>query len=153
MRKFYSRVKKFLSGEGMRYLFFGGLTTLVSLLSFRAAQLLLDGRSAAVANVISFICAVSFAYVTNKLFVFRSMSFAPEVLKRELSSFISARLLSFAFEEVGIIIADNVLHLGEVIILGQDGVFFAKIVLSVVVVVMNYVLSKFFIFKEGEGKK
>jgi putative flippase GtrA len=149
MGDFIKKIKKFLFGETMRYLFFGGLTTIVSLSTFRAAHLLLGDQRAYLSNIISFIAAVSFAYITNKLFVFKSMSFAPKILRRELGSFLSARLLSFAFEEAGIIIASNVLNMGRYTIAGLDGIFFVKILLSVIVVLMNYFFSKFLVFKNG----
>ena len=106
-----------------------------------------------VANVIAFIFAVTFAYITNKLFVFESKSWDISVLRQEIPQFFGARLLSFLFEELGLLICDNMLGLGRYHLfsiwkISVDGVLLSKVILSVFVVIINYFFCKFLIFKK-----
>ena len=89
---------RFVKTEIFRYLLFGGLTTIVSIGSYFAFSeaLSVNGEisqmGVLVANLFSWILAVAFAYITNKLFVFESKSFKKEVLLREITSFVGARV-------------------------------------------------------------
>ena len=135
-------IKKILSSpfitEKLSYLVFGVLTTIISQVVFEIATRLfnVDYR---VSTVISWIFAVAFAFITNKLFVFQSKDFSSRVLVKELSSFLVARLLSLLFDFSWMVFAVEVLHMGESI---------AKILSNVVVVVMNYFFSKMLVFKK-----
>ncbi|MBQ7089689.1 MAG: GtrA family protein, partial [Clostridia bacterium] len=92
--------------EVIAYLFWGGMTTLVSWGSYAAFALLLGGLPAAaasaVANVLSWVCAVVFAFVTNKLWVFQSKSWAAAVWLKEFGSFLSARVATGVLEIAGV---------------------------------------------------
>lgn len=132
--------------EQLSYLFFGVLTTLVNYAIFWILTKLWHGQYVLLANLITFIAAASFAYVTNKLFVFRSRSWRPAFVLREASAFFTARLFSFGVEEAGLYVAAYLLHLERYIFGPIDGIMLAKIFLSVVVVVMNYFFSKLLIF-------
>lgn len=141
-------MKKLLNRETVLYLVFGGLTTLVNYIVFWAGIRLFGENMALLVNVVSFVAAAAFAYVTNKLFVFESKSWAPAVLRRELPSFFGARIFSFLLEEAGLWLATGPLHAGDYRLLGVSGVMVAKVLLSVLVVVLNYLFSKLFIFKK-----
>lgn len=98
-----------------------------------------------IANVLAWVLAVIFAYVTNKLFVFESYSWNPKFVLRELALFVSARLATGVLEIFGVpFLAD--LGLNQTIF-GIDGMV-SKIIVSVLVVILNYVFSKIFIFKK-----
>ena len=141
-------LKKYLNRETISYLIFGVLTTLLNWALFWLGTRLFGDRYALLINVFCFVAAASFAYVTNKLFVFESKSWSPKVLRREIPSFFGARIFSFFLEEAGLWFSQYVLHADRVSILGVDGLMIAKVLLSVLVVVLNYVFSKLFIFKK-----
>ncbi len=124
--------------EVINYLFFGGCTFLVSIISFYLFNKVC-GFNEHIANVISWILAVSFAYITNKKYVFESKTNEKKDLLREIGSFVSARLLTLVMEEIILFIGVNLLHIDSMIV---------KIVAQVVVIVSNYFLSKLFIFKK-----
>ena len=141
-------LEKLLNRETIAYLIFGVLTTLLNWALFWLGTKLFGDRFALLINVFCFLAAASFAYVTNKLFVFDSRSWASAVLRREIPSFFAARVFSFVLEEAGLWLCRDVLHVGRFSVLGVGGLMIAKIVLSVVVVVLNYIFSKLFIFKK-----
>lgn len=124
--------------EVISYLFFGGCTFLISIISFYFFNKILFFNEH-IANVISWILAVSFAFVTNKLFVFESKNKEKRVVLKELISFVLARLFTLGIEEVILYIGFNLLNIDAFII---------KIVAQIVVIVSNYFLSKLIIFKK-----
>ncbi|NLD30101.1 MAG: GtrA family protein, partial [Clostridiales bacterium] len=83
--------------EIINYLLFGGLTTVVSWGTYSLFVKAI-GMSVGVGNVLSWICAVLFAFVTNKLFVFESKTWQPATALREFVSFIGARLATGVIE-------------------------------------------------------
>ena len=128
--------------EAIDYLFWGGMTTVVSWGSYSAFVLL--GASVFWGNVLSWICAVLFAFVSNKLWVFQSKSWAGNVLLPELGKFLSSRVATGVFEMVAVP-ALVALGLNQTI-LGIEGMV-SKVLVSVVVVILNYILSKFVVFR------
>lgn len=142
-----NKILKLFKTETVAYLFYGVLTTIVSYLSFYLASLVLSYDYILIINTVSFVCAVVFAYITNKLYVFKSKSWKWQVLKVEIPSFLSARILSYFLEQFGLYLSVNVLHLDLCFVFGINCVYIAKIVLSFVVVILNWVISKFFVFK------
>ena len=153
------KIKEFLKSEQfkelVKYLIFGVLTTLVSIISFKIFDVILGERLYLVTNVLSWIFAVAFAFVTNKIFVFRSKTTEKKVLFRELISFVGARVLSLLIEEGGLWLLIDVLNLGgitpiKIFSFAINGNLIAKVIMQVVIVILNYVFSKFFIFKKGK---
>ena len=100
-----NKIIKLIKSETGLYLFYGVLTTVVNYVSFWLALQLLGYDYILMVNTISFFCAVIFAYVTNKIFVFKSKSWEMGVLKVEIPSFLSSRLLSYLFEQAGLYIS------------------------------------------------
>lgn len=127
-----------LTKELVLYVVFGALTTVVSFVSYYACNTVL-GIHYLASNIVSWILAVLFAYITNKLFVFESKGLSRKELLREFFAFIAARLVSLGMEELGLWLMIGVLHWNENI---------AKLIMQVVVVIANYVFSKLFIFKK-----
>lgn len=148
------RLKKLLNRETVSYLIFGILTTVVNYVVFHFMYTaVLGGKGSLLANFVAWVAAVVFAYVVNKLFVFESKSWAWEVLVREIPAFVAARVASFGIEELGLFISEGLLKLNEVTVFSAggfvlDGVTVSKLALSVIVVVLNYFFSKWFIFKK-----
>lgn len=138
------------------YVIFGVLTTLVNLISFFVLEYIFGsgGNGYIIYNAIAWAVAVIFAYVTNKLYVFESKSWAPKIVVKESVEFLLARLFSFVVEELGLILMVEILSFGELTfnlkVITLTGASLAKILLSVVVIIMNYFFSKFIIFKRNK---
>lgn len=130
----------------LSYLFWGVMTTLVSWGTYSLFVTIL--RSVTIANVLSWICAVLFAFITNKLWVFQSRTWSLSVVLPEFWKFIAARLATGLLEMVGVPLLVKI-GLNQRI-LGIEGMA-AKIVVSVGVVILNYVLSKLLVFKNEDS--
>lgn len=139
-------IRKVISKEVVSYLFFGVMTTVVNFIAFG----LCEGKMHyLVANAVAWVAAVVFAFVTNKLFVFESKSWKPNVLFKEAASFTGARLLTLGIEEIGMWGLIDLLHLDKAFNLPfASGEMVVKIIISIVVVVLNYFFSKLIIFKK-----
>ena len=117
------------------YLFFGVLTTAVSIGSFALLRALLRMHYLA-ANAVSWAAAVLFAFFTNRAFVFTA-----DRRPRQLPLFALSRLATLAVEEAGLFLLVDVLAAGELA---------AKAVMQAVVIALNYILSKFLVFQRRE---
>lgn len=122
------------------YLFFGGLATVVNIVSFALAYQGLH-LSWPISNAISWICSVLFAFVTNKIWVFHSKTEGLGALAWEFGKFFLARVVSFGMDMACMYLLIDMLHTGNLV---------AKVITQVVVVVANYIFSKVFIFKKVE---
>ena len=127
-----------LTKELVLYVVFGALTTAVSFVSYYVCNSVL-GIHYLWSNIISWVLAVLFAYVTNKLFVFDSKGLKGGALFREFVAFIVARLISLGIEELGLYLMIGLFHADENL---------SKLLMQVIVVIANYVFSKLFIFKK-----
>ena len=162
MEKLKAISKKIVNKETILYIVFGVLTTLVNFVAFKLFTMVFDKLVSSqlgvhISNVLAWIFAVAFAYVTNKLFVFESKSWEGKVLAQEIPSFVAARLFSLGVEELGLIIFVNFLHFDSkvfhipLINFDLSGEMTAKIILAVVVVILNYFFSKLVIFKKKKA--
>ena len=148
------KIKKILNRETVLYIIFGVATTVVNYVVFYLLYNVLWSQSRSLeANAAAFVAAVIFAFVVNKLFVVESKSWSMDTLKREIPSFLAARIGSFGIEEAGLFLCEKVLKLGGVIAITLGGVALdwitvAKVALAFVVVALNYVFCKLFIFKK-----
>lgn len=132
--------------EVVMYIVFGVATTVVNW-GVYTALVKGAGMDVIVSNVCAWFLSVVFAYFTNKLWVFESKSWNINLLLKEVTSFFGARLVSGAFEMLAF---PALLYLGlNQTILGIKGMA-AKLVLGVIVIILNYVFSKLFIFKKQE---
>lgn len=139
--------------EQLSYLFFGVLTTLVNYGMFWALNRLWQGRLVLLANLLTFLAATAFAFLTNKAFVFRSRDWRPSLLLRQAGAFAAARLFAFGLEEAGLYLAAYILRLDRFWVGPVDGVMAAKVLLSILAVVLNYFFSKFWVFsKKNKGE-
>ena len=103
-----------------------------------------------IANFIAWVLSVIFAFVTNKLWVFDSKSWRFGLVMKELWLFVLARLITGVMEWFGVPLLWAV-GLNQKLF-GIDG-FLAKIIVSVLVVILNYVFSKLIIFRNKDKKK
>lgn len=122
------------------YLFFGVLTTVVNYASFWMALQVLGHRAAPMANVISFVLATLFAFLTNKRFVFAASDWQWQTVVKEGVAFTTARLLSFGVEEAGLVLG--------MILLPQRYLMAVKVILSFAAVLLNYVFAKWLVFRK-----
>ncbi len=149
--KLNALLKKIVSREMFDYLFFGVLTTVVNLGAMALCEKFFGTGIPLVSNAIAWVVAVIFAFVTNKFFVFHSKSMDKKTLSKEFFPFAGARLFSLGIEELGLWIAQFFFDADEKIYniasIELSGTMLTKIILSVIVVIMNYAFSKLFIFK------
>lgn len=124
--------------EGILYLFFGVLSTIVNLGTYFIATRVF-GINYLVSNVIAWFFAVIFAYVTNKFFVFEVKNVEIKFLIREFLSFVNCRIVSGVTEIVLIYLMVEIFCIND---------FIVKIITNIVVVVLNFIFSKLIIFKK-----
>lgn len=119
--------------EVVKYIIFGVLTTIVNIVVF---LLLKNYCPIIVSNIIAWFCSVVFAYVTNALYVFdeRQMSI------KQFIEFMVSRISTLIIETIIIYIMINLLTINLLI---------TKIVANIIVIILNFVLSKLFVFKKG----
>lgn len=122
--------------EVLLYLLFGGLTFVVSIASYVFFDVIL-AMNELVANVLSWILAVSFAFVTNKIWVFDAPSRSMKEFLKQILSFFGGRVATLAIEELILLVFVTLLMFPSVPV---------KVVAQVIVIVLNYVISKFIVF-------
>ena len=118
--------------EIIDYVIVGALTTFVSIASYWVLRLIISNYM--VNTIISWICAVLFAYFANRKYVFRSKS---DKILDEFSKFVGCRLLTLGMEIVLMYVFVSLFKINDMI---------AKIILQVIILILNYVFSKFFVF-------
>ena len=132
-------ILKMYENDVIRYIFWGGCTTLVNLVSFYLMRI--AGLPLMAANIISIILAILFAYVVNSRFVFHDSC---ETLKDHIQpfvKFISARLVTMVIEVGGVWLLAVVMGFHDMV---------AKFCTQILVLVLNYIFSKFLIFTTGK---
>ena len=133
MKQLFIKYKDVIS-----YLFFGVLTTAVNVAVYYVFYNLLSIANV-ISTVIAWVVAVAFAFVTNKLFVFDSKSWAPSVALREFWTFTACRI-GTGIVEIGMmwLFVDILTFNGTVM----------KLITNFIVIVLNYIFSKLIIFKK-----
>ena len=131
-------IKKLLNYETISYLICGVLTTLIGFGSF--VLFVYTGFGTATANALSTVLAVLFAFFANKVFVFKSFSWSIKFVVGELIKFCSGRLVMFVAETLLLVLLVDVFGLSSVIM---------KAFTMTLVVVGNYCISKWFVFRGG----
>lgn len=130
--------------EIIRYLIIGVLTTLVSLGTYYALVSTFlnpeDSLQLQFANIISWIISVLFAYFTNRSYVFKVKD---QKLFQEFIKFVASRIFTLLIDMLMMFIFVSLLHFDDKII---------KIIIQVVVIVLNYLLSKFLVFIKPKNK-
>ena len=132
-------IKKLYENSVVRYVFFGGCTTMVNLISFYILRRI--GIKLNTANIISIILAILFAYVVNSRFVFQDKCDTLKEHIRPFFKFISARLVTMVIEVVGVWLLVQVLGMNDML---------GKFLTQFIVLILNYIFSKFFVFTTGK---
>ena len=155
--------------EIIMYIIFGVLTTLVNWVVYTVLIKIFGGAAESetvmfalfgkditmkifyifIANFVAWVAGVVFAFVTNKIWVFESKSWRFGLVMKELWLFVAARLLTGVLEWFGVpaLVAAGL----DQPLFGIDG-FLAKVIVSVIVVILNYVFSKLIIFRKKKDK-
>ena len=136
------------------YVLFGLCNTVVNLGSYKLLSMILGLELYLVSNGIAWFITVVFAFVTNKLFVFESKSWKMNLVFKESVSFFAARVLSFFIEEAGLFALVDLAGMKsfsiDILSFTIGGDMIAKLAIAVVVVIWNYVFSKFVIFRKKD---
>lgn len=120
------------------YLFWGFVTTVLNYAAYFICTRAL-GINYFWSNIIAWVIAVAFAFVVNKVFVFRSLDWTPRVAFRECWQFVTARVTSGVMETGGLVLFVDILGCNDAIV---------KIIAGVMVVILNYIFSRFIIFRK-----
>ena len=142
MKKLKALILHFYQNDVIRYVFFGGCTTLVNLVCFfvlRKCRVELN-----IANLISIITAILFAYVVNSRYVFQDKCETFKDHIRPFCKFISARLVTMVIEVGGVWLLVEVCKMNDMA---------GKFITQFIVLALNYIFSKFLVFTTGKSKK
>ena len=136
MKHIIELMKKYKSF--VAYAVFGVFTTIVNIVTYNVCYVNLE-FSNTISNIIAWVLAVTFAYLTNKVWVFDSKSWRWEVLRREVPAFISCRLATGVMDLVIMFVAVDLLGWHAMLM---------KLLSNILVIISNYVFSKLVIFKK-----
>lgn len=139
VRKYWS---KFVNRETITYTIAGIMTTIVNFIVYYILCNILEVENL-IANTIAWVAAVLFAYIVNAFWVFQSEreSILKECIK--IIKFFGARILSFFVEQMGMFLFVNGLKFNNLIV---------KALLAIVVIVLNYLFSKVYIFRKQKDR-
>lgn len=158
MKEFIIRIREFLlrhfsnnyiqtliygliSYEMLSYIFFGTGTSVIDYVVFSSITAM--GCNELISNAISTICAIIFAYVTNKLWVFQSRTYSFFAIVREFIKFTNARIITWIMTSIILLISK----------LLDGNPYAAKAIAMILTVIINYIFSKLFIFNKRKGTK
>ncbi len=130
--------------EGINYLIFGGVVTVVNFIVYYIMSKIVH-MDKIPSNMVAFVISVIVAYITNKKYVFESKTTGFKEVMKEFSSFMSSRIATGVFCDIIIFgVMAEIIGINDII---------SKIVSQVVVVISNYIIGKYFVFSDGDGKK
>ena len=124
--------------EIINYIIVGGMTTIISILSYYLIRIILSANTdlnIQISTVLSWIFAVTFAYFTNRIFVFKSNNSK----SKESIKFVTSRIMSLLIEMFVMFLLTGILKINDKI---------AKILVQFIIVILNYLFSKIFVFKK-----
>ena len=136
-------IKKVLNRETISYVICGVLTTIVSMGVYWLGYDFLN-MDVLIANILSWIISVSFAYVVNKIFVFQSKTRQFNEVLKEVIAFFGGRVGTLLVETLILFIFVTLIGLHEMLV---------KLAAQFIVLVLNYVISKLFIFKDKKKEE
>jgi len=126
--------------EQILYVFFGGVTVLVNFFTYFLFNLFFN-FSYITDNIIAWIFAVVFAYITNRLWVFESKNKTLRMIVKEASLFFFFRLISGLIDTLCMFLLIGILKVDELI---------SKIFVNIIVIILNYIFSKIIIFNNKQ---
>ena len=132
---FYKKYKELLL-----YLFFGGLSFIVSIATYALFNVGMNINEL-IANVLSWIITVMFAFLTNRVWVFQSTTNGVAEFVKQMLVFYSGRVITLVVEEVILLVFITWLGFNSMLI---------KVIAQVIVILLNYVISKLVVFRKKE---
>ena len=132
---FYKKYKELLL-----YLFFGGLSFIVSIATYALFNVGMNINEL-IANVLSWIIKVMFAFLTNRVWVFQSTTNGVAEFVKQMLVFYSGRVITLVVEEVILLVFITWLGFNSMLI---------KVIAQVIVILLNYVISKLVVFRKKE---
>ncbi|MDD2957053.1 MAG: GtrA family protein [Lachnospiraceae bacterium] len=136
-------IRSLCNNAVIRYIFFGGLATLVNLGVYYILRTAFN-MNLLLANIFSVATAIVFAYFTNSRFVFHSIADNFHQRFQEFVKFVSARLSTMVIEIGGVWFLAEVIHMNDMI---------GKLIIQFVVLALNYLFSKFLVFTKNGAKE
>lgn len=134
-KKIYNRYKEYIL-----YVVFGGFTTIISWGVFYVCTHIIK-MDVVPGNIISWILAVAFAYATNRKWVFESKARGLRPILKEIIEFTAGRLVTLGIETAALWLTVDILKWNDMVM---------KILISIIVLILNYVFSKFIAFRQGK---
>lgn len=149
MKKIKDLIKKVLTKEVILYIVFGVLTTLVNIVVsyILTAFIKIEGN---ISSTIGIICSILFAYFTNRKLVFNSKATTLKENIQEFGKFILGRVFTMVIEIIGVFLLNNVIHAFYNVFDDNIAYLINKSLISVIVIFLNFIISKFFVFSEDK---
>ncbi|MBR1802560.1 MAG: GtrA family protein [Clostridia bacterium] len=147
MEKLKKLIKKIWSKEVIFYLIFGVLTTLVNIVVSYVLKSFchMEGN---LASTIGIITSILFAYFTNRKWVFISQANTAKAKLIEFGKFMLGRAFTMVIEIVGVFLLNNVIHSFYGIFSDNIAYLINKVLITIIVIILNFFISKFFAFKK-----
>lgn len=140
-------VKKFCTKEVIFYIIFGVLTTVVNIVTSYILKAFFNVEGN-IASTIGIIVCVLFAYFTNRKLVFNSQAVTIKEKLTEFWKFSLGRAFTMIIEIIGVFLLNNVIHAFYGIFNDNIAYLINKLIISVIVIILNFFISKFFAFKK-----
>lgn len=151
MKKLKGLIKKVCNKEVISYIIFGVLTTVVNIVVsyILKAFVHIEGN---IASTIGIICSILFAYFTNRKWVFQSEANTVKEKWIEFGKFILGRAFTMVIEIVGVFLLNDVIHSFYGMFSDNLAFLINKALITVIVIILNFFISKFFAFKNLSKK-
>lgn len=152
MEKLKVFIKKVCNKEVISYLIFGVLTTLVNIVISYLLKAFchIEGN---IASTIGIICSILFAYFTNRKWVFHSDAHTSKEKWIEFGKFILGRVFTMVIEIVGVFLLNDVIHSFYGMFNDNIAYLINKVLITFIVIVLNFFISKFFAFKSAVSEE
>lgn len=140
-------VKKFCTKEVIFYIIFGVLTTVVNIVTSYILKAFFNVEGN-IASTIGIIVCVLFAYFTNRKLVFNSQAVTIKEKLTEFWKFSLGRAFTMIIEIIGVFLLNNVIYAFYGIFNDNTAYLINKLIISIIVIILNFFISKFFAFKK-----
>lgn len=147
MDKIKELIKKVCTKEVISYIIFGVLTTVVNIIVSYILKAIfkVEGN---IASTIGIICSILFAYFTNRKWVFESKANKAKEKWMEFGKFILGRAFTMVIEIIGVFLLNDIIHMFYGLFSDNIAYLINKCIITVIVIILNFFISKFFAFKK-----
>ena len=135
-------IKKLLLNykEQILYIIFGVLTTVLNFLVYIIFTRVFEANFL-ISNAVAWLLAVIFAFITNKIYVFNSTDYNIKFIIKEFSEFTISRIFTGLLDIGLLYLFVTIIHMNDLI---------SKIIIGIIITILNYVISKMYVFRGGE---